>query len=60
MSMSDPLGDMLSRIRNSQMRQKERVRIPASRLHRNVLEVLRREGYKCRSRAARRASWRSP
>ncbi len=45
MSLSDPLGDMLTRIRNSQRRGLARVRIPSSRLHRNVLEVLRREGY---------------
>lgn len=45
MSMSDPLGDMLTRIRNSQLRKRSLVEIPASRLHRNVLDVLRREGY---------------
>ncbi|MGR4000641.1 MAG: 30S ribosomal protein S8 [Alphaproteobacteria bacterium] len=45
MSMSDPLGDMLTRIRNGQLRKNERVRLPPSKLHRNVLEVLRREGY---------------
>jgi small subunit ribosomal protein S8 len=45
MSMSDPLGDMLTRIRNGQMAQKASVRSPASRLRRNVLEVLQREGY---------------
>ena len=45
MSMSDPLGDMLTRIRNGQMAQKGSVVSPASRLRRNVLEVLRREGY---------------
>ena len=45
MAMSDPLGDMLTRIRNSQLRSKRKVRIPASNLHRNVLEVLKREGY---------------
>lgn len=45
MSMSDPLGDMLTRIRNGQMAQKGSVSSPASKLRRNVLEVLRREGY---------------
>ncbi len=45
MAMSDPLGDMLTRIRNGQMAQKSSVRSPASRLRRNVLEVLQREGY---------------
>ncbi len=45
MSMSDPLGDMLTRIRNGQMAQKGSVVSPASKLRKNVLEVLRREGY---------------
>jgi small subunit ribosomal protein S8 len=45
MSMSDPLGDMLTRIRNGQMAQKGSVLSPASKLRKNVLEVLRREGY---------------
>ena len=45
MSMSDPLGDMLTRIRNAQRAKKSEVRSPASRLRENVLEVLKREGY---------------
>ncbi len=45
MSMTDPLGDMLTRIRNGQRARKSEVSCPASRLHRNVLEVLKREGY---------------
>ncbi len=45
MSMSDPLGDMITRIRNGQMAQLRTIRSPASKLRRNVLEVLRREGY---------------
>ena len=45
MSMSDPLGDMLTRIRNGQRSGKSKVRAPASRLRSNVLEVLQREGY---------------
>jgi small subunit ribosomal protein S8 len=45
MSMSDPLGDMLTRIRNGQMAQKVSVKAPASKLRENVLEVLRREGF---------------
>lgn len=45
MALSDPLGDMLTRIRNGQMAQKEAVRSPASKLRRSVLEVLQREGY---------------
>ncbi|SDG47853.1 MULTISPECIES: 30S ribosomal protein S8 [Thalassobaculum] len=45
MSMSDPLGDMLTRIRNGQSARKSVVSSPASRLRANVLEVLQREGY---------------
>jgi len=45
MAMSDPLGDLLSRIRNGQMARKSTVQSPASRLRANVLEVLKREGY---------------
>ena len=43
--MTDPLGDMLTRIRNGQMAKKASVTAPASRLRANVLEVLKREGY---------------
>src|SRR5438876_9097446 len=45
MSMTDPLGDMLTRIRNAQRAHKPIVAAPASRARANVLEVLRREGY---------------
>ena len=45
MAMSDPLGDMLSRIRNGQRIGKSRVKAPASKLRSNVLDVLKREGY---------------
>ena len=45
MSMSDPLGDMLTRIRNAQMRQKSTVSTPASKLRGRVLDVLQEEGY---------------
>lgn len=45
MSMTDPLGDMLARIRNAQRANKSTVASPASRLRANVLEVLKREGY---------------
>jgi small subunit ribosomal protein S8 len=43
--MTDPLGDMISRIRNGQMARKTSVTAPASRLRANVLDVLKREGY---------------
>jgi small subunit ribosomal protein S8 len=45
MSMTDPLGDMLTRIRNGQRVGKSSVRSPASKLRTNLLEVLVREGY---------------
>jgi len=45
MSMSDPLGDMLTRIRNGQRANKSVISVPASKLRSNVLDVLQREGY---------------
>ncbi len=45
MSMSDPLGDMLTRIRNAIGRKKTKVSTPASKLRARVLEVLKSEGY---------------
>jgi len=45
MSMTDPLGDMLTRIRNAQRAHKSIVAAPASRVRASVLEVLKREGY---------------
>ena len=45
MSMNDPLGDMLTRIRNAQMRGKSTVSSPASKLRAWVLDVLASEGY---------------
>ena len=45
MTMSDPLGDMLTRIRNGQTAGHSSVNSPASRLRSNVLDVLEREGY---------------
>ena len=45
MSMSDTLGDMLTRIRNGQTTNKKVVDAPASRFRKNVLEVLKREGF---------------
>ena len=40
MAMNDPLGDMLTRIRNAQMRRKTKVSTPGSRLRARVLDVL--------------------
>jgi len=45
MTVSDPLGDMLTRIRNAQMRNRSKVSTPASKLRARVLDVLREEGY---------------
>jgi small subunit ribosomal protein S8 len=43
--MNDPLGDLLTRIRNAQMRNKNKVSSPMSRLRESVLDVLKSEGY---------------
>jgi small subunit ribosomal protein S8 len=45
MFVNDPLGDMLTRIRNAQMRHKSTVRTPASKMRERVLKVLQDEGY---------------
>jgi small subunit ribosomal protein S8 len=45
MSVTDPIGDMLARIRNAQARGKSKVAVPASRLRERVLEVLHSEGF---------------
>ena len=45
MTMSDPLGDMLTRIRNAQMRKSSKVSTPGSSLRKHVLDVLQTEGY---------------
>ncbi|HET6376478.1 MAG TPA: 30S ribosomal protein S8 [Methylocella sp.] len=45
MAMNGPLGDMLTRIRNAQMRGKGKVQTPGSRLRAHVLDVLQAEGY---------------
>ena len=45
MSMSDPVADLLTRIRNGQQSKKESITAPASNMRENVLGVLEREGY---------------
>ena len=45
MALTDPLGDMLTRIRNGQRAKKDSVVSPASKLRARVLDVLQREGY---------------
>ncbi|MDB5600602.1 MAG: ribosomal protein [Sphingomonas bacterium] len=43
--VNDPIGDMITRIRNAQMRAKSKVSSPGSKLRESVLEVLKSEGY---------------
>ena len=45
MSLTDPIGDMLTRIRNAQMRRRDTVVTPASTLRGRVLDVLKSEGF---------------
>jgi len=45
MSLHDPVGDLITRIRNAQMRNKSKVSTPGSRLRASLLEVLKNEGY---------------
>lgn len=45
MTILDPIGDMLTRIRNAQHVRKSTVAVPASSLKKNILDVLLREGY---------------
>jgi small subunit ribosomal protein S8 len=45
MSVNDPIGDMIARIRNAQLRSKSKVSMPASKQRERVLEVLKTEGY---------------
>ena len=45
MTFTDPIGDMFSRIRNGQMRSLNSVEIPSSNFRKNILEILKTEGY---------------
>tara|TARA_X000001036_G_scaffold330502_1_gene309219 strand:+ start:701 stop:1099 length:399 start_codon:yes stop_codon:yes gene_type:complete len=45
MALTDPIGDMFSRIRNGQMRSLNSIEIPSSNFRRNILEILKKEGY---------------
>ena len=45
MTLTDPIGDMFSRIRNGQMRSLDSVNIPSSNFRRSILEILRSEGF---------------
>ena len=45
MTYTDPIGDMFSRIRNGQMRSLNSINIPSSNFRKNILEILKSEGY---------------
>mgnify|MGYP001335514224 FL=1 len=45
MSLSDPIGDMLARIKNSQVRNHKKVQLPSSKFKVKIVEVLKNEGY---------------
>ena len=45
MTFADPIGDMITRIRNAQMRLSNNVRIPSSKFREKILDVLKQEGY---------------
>ena len=45
MSLSDPIGDMLARIKNAQMRNHKKVQFPSSKFKTKIAEVLKNEGY---------------
>jgi len=45
MTFTDPIGDMISRIRNAQIRLSSNVKIPASKFRAKILEVLKKEGF---------------
>ena len=45
MSLTDPIGDMFSRIRNGQMRSLDSINIPSSNFRKNILKILKEEGY---------------
>ena len=45
MSLSDPIGDMLARIKNSQIRNHKKIELPASKFKAKIAEILKSEGY---------------
>jgi len=45
MSMTDPIADMLARIKNANMARHDRVEVPASRLKEEIAQILQEEGY---------------
>ena len=45
MTIADPIGDMITRIRNAQLRSLSKVKIPGSKFRESILNVLKKEGY---------------
>ena len=45
MSLSDPIGDMLARLKNSQMRNHKKIEMPSSKFKAKIAEILKSEGY---------------
>ena len=45
MTFVDPIGDMITRIRNAQMRMLNKVRVPGSKFREKILDILKQEGY---------------
>ena len=45
MTLSDPIGDMLARLKNSQLRNHKKVKLPSSKFKVKIAEILKSEGY---------------
>ena len=45
MTFVDPIGDMIARIKNAQMRQLKNIQIPSSKFRAKILDILKQEGY---------------
>ena len=45
MSLSDPIGDMIARLKNSQMRNHKKIELPSSKFKKKIAEILKSEGY---------------
>ena len=45
MSLSDPIGDMLARLKNSQLRNHKKIELPSSKFKAKIAEILKSEGY---------------
>ena len=56
MTMTDPIADMLTRIRNANMVKHETLEVPASKIKRDIAEILKREGFD-RGRRRKHLAW---